>query len=169
VPPLDRTGGAFYAIALRPTTAGTTLRPHLESTVRTLFSLSMLLALLNLTGCHLIDQTDFRGAPPVPTAPPPVPEPDQRSALVTIDYTKANPDYAAALTAVVAAVEQRRPGALYDVISIIGSSSDAELGQNRAADVMTAIEARHVIPARIQLGQRIEPGRKAQQVRVYLR
>lgn len=129
----------------------------------------LLLAMLALSGCHLIDQTDFRGAPPVPSAPPPVPEPDQRTALLTIAYTKADPDYAAALAGVVAAVEQRRPGALYDVISVVGSPAEAVLGQNRAADVMTAIEAHGVIPARVQLGQRIEPGAKVQQVRVYLR
>jgi len=34
---------------------------------------------------------------------------------------------------------------------------------------MIAIEAAGVIPARVQLGLRIDPGRKIPQVRVYLR
>ena len=34
---------------------------------------------------------------------------------------------------------------------------------------MTAIEGQGVIAARIQLGLRLEPGRKIQEVRVYIR
>ena len=128
----------------------------------------LLAAVLALSGCHLIDQTDFLPRPPVVAAPP-VPDPETRPALVTIDYVKANPDYATALGNAIKAVETRRPGSLYDVVSVVGTPSDAPLGGSRAAEVMTSIEAQGVIPARIQLGLKLESGRKTQQVRVYLR
>ncbi len=124
--------------------------------------------LLALTGCHLLDQTDFEPKRPPPPAPPPLPPVETRPALVTIDYTKANPDYASALTTAVRAVEARRPGSLYDVDAVVGSYADAAMGRARAANVMTTIEAAGVIPARIQLGLILETGRKIPQVRVYL-
>jgi len=124
---------------------------------------------LALTGCHLLDQSDFRPKPPATPPVPPVPEPETRTALLTIDYVKANPDYTSTLATVVHAVEARRPGSLYDVVAVVADANGATTGRARAADVMTAIEANGVIPARIQLGLRLEPGRKVQQVRVYLR
>jgi hypothetical protein len=117
----------------------------------------------------LLDQTDFQQKKVVVPPPPPIPDPETRAALVTIDYTREHPDYANALNAAVHAVETRRPGSLYDVVSVVGDAAAAPAGQDRAADVMTAIEAQGVIPARIQLGVKIEPGRKIPQVRVYLR
>jgi hypothetical protein len=66
-------------------------------------------------------------------------------------------------------VEARRPNSLYDVVAVVADTAGAEIGRSRAADVMTAIEANGVIPARIQLGLMLEPGRKIPQVRVYLR
>ena len=145
------------------------IHPHPEAAVRiSLLRLTVPL-LLALSGCHLLDQTDFAPARVVKPPPPPVPDPETRAALVTIDYAKANPDYAAALTGAVRAVEARRPNALYDVVAVVGDMGGASAGENRAADVMTAIEAQGVIPARIQLGVKIEPGRKVPQVRVYLR
>jgi hypothetical protein len=124
---------------------------------------------LALSACHLLDQTDFRPKPPPKPVPPPVPSPETRAALVTIEYTKANPDYHTALAAAVHAVETRRPNSLYDVVAVVADASGAAAGQARAAELMTAIEAEGVIPARIQLGLMLEPGRKIPQVRVYLR
>lgn len=134
-----------------------------------ILSLPLLLATLALAGCHLIDQTDFERTPRAAVAAPPIPNPDPRPALVTIDYTKAVPDYATALAGAIRAVEARRPNSLYDVVSVVGTLKEAETGRANAAGVMTAVEAQGVIPARIQLAQRIEPGRKIPQVRVYLR
>ncbi len=135
------------------------------------FSRRSVLILLpfGLAGCHLLDQTDFQPKPHPPPPLPPVPDPETRTALVTIDYPKPNPDYHTALATVVRAVEAQRPGSLYDVVAVIADTAGAAAGQNRAADVMIAIEAEGVIPARIQLGLRLEPGRKIPQVRVYLR
>jgi hypothetical protein len=147
-----------------------TLHPHPEAAVRIpllRFAMSVLLA---LPGCHLLDQTDFDPPPPAPPpAPPPVPDPESRTALVTIEFTKSNPDYAAALTTAVRTVEARRPGTLYDVVAVAGDPTGALAMRPRAAEVMIAIEANGVIPARVQLGLRIEPGRKTPQVRIYLR
>jgi hypothetical protein len=123
---------------------------------------------LALAGCHLIDQTDINGKPPVKVVAQHA-DPETRKALVTIDYVKANPDYAAALSSAVRVVETRRPGLFYDVVSVVGSLADSQTGRSRSADVMTTIEAQGVVPTRIELGQRVEPGRKIQQVRVYLR
>ena len=102
-------------------------------------------------------------------APPPIPDPETRAALVTIDYATAAPDYRAALAAAIKAAESRRPNLLYDVVAVTGAAAEAADARIRAADAMTVIEAEGVAPARIQLGQRIEPGRKVPQVRVYLR
>ncbi len=125
--------------------------------------------LLALSGCHLLDQTDFEPKRPAPPALPPVPDPETRTPLVTIDYTKPNPDYATALTAAIHTVEARRPGSLYDVVAVVGDYASAPIGRLRAADVMTTIEAAGVIPARVQLGLKLDLGRKIPQVRVYLR
>ncbi len=126
--------------------------------------------LLALPACHLLDQTDFDPKPPPrPPGPPPVPNPETRAALVTIEYAKANPDYATMLATTIKTVEARRPGLLYDVVAIVGDASGAPAGRARAAEVMTVIEAQGVIPARIQLGLRLEAGTKIPQVRVYLR
>jgi len=122
-----------------------------------------------MTGCHLLDQTDFRPKPPTPPALPAVPDPETRTPLVTIDYGKANPDYAAALATAIHAAEARRPGVLYDVVAVAGDANAALAARAHAAEVLIAIENDGVIPARIQLGLRIDPGRKIPQVRVYLR
>jgi hypothetical protein len=129
--------------------------------------LSLFLALV-LSACHLLDQTDFYPKPPSKPAPPAIPDPETRQALVTIEYAKPNPDYAAALTQAIKTVETLRPGVLYDVVGVTADASGAELTRARAAEVMTTIEAAGVIPARIQLGLKLEPGRKVPQVRVYL-
>ena len=130
---------------------------------------TILLLALPLPGCHLLGQDDFYPKPAAKPAAPPIPNLETRRPLVTIDYAKANPDYATALTQAIQAVEASRPGVLYDVVGVTADASGAALANSRAADVMTTIEAAGVIPARIQLGLALEPGRKVPQVRVYLR
>ena len=101
--------------------------------------------------------------------PPPVSEPEKRTALVTIDYVKDNPDYRTALATVIRTVESRRPGVLYDVVAVIPNAAGAPVARTRASEVMIAIEAEGIIPARIQLGLRLDPAQTPPQVRVYLR
>jgi hypothetical protein len=146
-----------------------TINPHPDTTVRITRHLTAIPLLLVLGGCHLLDQRDFQPKPVAKPAPPPVPDPETRTALVTIDYAKANPDYHTALAAAVHAVETRRPNSLYDVVAVVADAAGAVAGRTHAADVMIEIEAEGVIPARIQLGVRLDPGRKVPQVRVYLR
>jgi hypothetical protein len=167
--PLDRRGQGIYAEAASRRDHAIPPHPNLKATVRlSLLTLTVPL-LLALAGCHLVDQTDFAPKRPPPPALPPVPDPETRTPLVTIEYTKANPDYASALTTAIQTVEARRPGSLYDVVAVVGDYATAPMGRAHAADVMTTIEAAGVIPARIQLGLKLELGRKIPQVRVYLR
>jgi hypothetical protein len=142
---------------------------HPEAAVRTYLARFAVLLLVALTGCHLIDQTDFEPKQAVKPAVAAVADPDTRPALVTIDYASANPDYTAALTAAVQAAETRRPGLLYDVVAVVATAAEAPTGRTRAAEVMTKVEANGVIPARIRLALRLDPGRKVPQIRVYLR
>jgi len=180
---LDRSGEAIYAgpASRRGVFAAVKIHPHPDAAVRTMSAKALirrpgrrgaaaaLLLLLVLPGCHLIDQTDFDRRVSAPPPPPPIPDPETRPALMTIDYTRPDPDYGATLKTTVNAVETRRPGSLYDVVAVVADGSGAPVGRNRAAEVMTAIEAAGVNPARIQLGLKLEPGRKIPQVRVYLR
>jgi hypothetical protein len=147
----------------------TAIHPYPEAAVRPSRLRIAVPLLLAVSGCHLLDQTDFEPKHAARPGPPPVPDPEKRAALVTIDYAKANPDYHTALAAAVQAVETRRPDSLYDVVAVVADTAGAAAGRTRAADVMIAIEADGVIPARVQLGLKLEPGRKIPQVRVYLR
>jgi len=168
---LDRRSEAIYAIPVSRHNGFTKARihPHPEAAVRiTLLRIAVPL-LLALSGCHLLDQTDFEPKLRAKPAPPPAPNPETRTALVTIDFAKADPEYRAALATVIQAVETKRPGVLYDVVAVVPDSAGAAAGETRAAEVMTAIEADGVIPPRIQLGVALDPGRKIPQVRVYLR
>jgi hypothetical protein len=145
------------------------IHPHPEAAVRTSLLRIAVPLLLALSACHLLDQTDFdprmRAKPP----PPPVPNPETRTALVTIDFAKADTDYRAGLAAAIQAAESQRPGVLYDVVAVVPDAAGAAAGRTRAAEVMTAIEADGIVAPRIQLGLALEPGRKIPQVRVYLR
>jgi hypothetical protein len=152
----------------RPARLGSRAPDHVNAG-RRFATVTLLLTPMALSACHLLDQTDFAPKPPPRPPVPPLPDTETRTALLTIDYTKANPDYDATLKTVVNAVETRRPGSLYDVVAVVADAASATVGRARAADVMTSIEAAGVIPARIQLGVKLEPGRKIPQVRVYLR
>ena len=129
-------------------------------------------ALLIFSGCTLIDQRTFAPSPEAKAQPaPPLPAVmvDQRTPLVTIDYTIASPDYAQLLHAAVRAAESRYPDVQYDVVSVLKDTSDASLGQERATGVMRAIMLDRVPSSRIHLGLRTDPTLVASQVRVYVR
>jgi hypothetical protein len=168
---LDPRGAAIYAVSVSRRDGFTKPRihPYPEAAVRPSLLRTAIPLLLALSGCHLLDQTDFEPKRPAKPAPPPVPDPETRAALVTIDYAKGEPDYRAALATAVHAAETKRPGVLYDVVAVVPDAAGAAAGRVRAAEVMTAIEADGVIPPRIQLGLALDPGRKIPQVRVYLR
>jgi hypothetical protein len=168
---LDPNAEAIYArrTSRRVGFTEATTNPHPEAAVRTSLLRIAVPLLLALSACHLLDQTDFEPARPARSVPPPVPDPESRAALVTIEFAKPDPDYRGALAAAIPVVEARRPGVLYDVVAVVPDAAGAAAGHTRAAEVMTAIEAAGVNPARIQLGLTLDPGRKIPQVRVYLR
>jgi hypothetical protein len=145
------------------------IHPHLEAAVRISRPMITVPLLLVMAGCHLLDQTDFAPARPPPHVVPPVPDPETRAALITIEFAKPSNDYRTPVTAAIGIVEGRRPGVLYDVVAVVSDPAGAAAGQGRAAEVMTAIEAAGVNPARIQLGLAVNPTQKIPQVRVYLR
>jgi hypothetical protein len=130
------------------------------------------LALLTFTGCTLIDQRTFAPSPEAKAQTPP-PRPavpiDQRTPLVTIDYTVPSPDYAELLHYAVHAAEARDPDVQYDVVSVLKDTQDVEAGQERATGVMRAIMRDRVPSSRIHLALRTDPGLAASQVRVYVR
>ena len=136
--------------------------------------------ILALAGCHLFDQTDVDPKPAVKAeVPPPVtPSPpdtnaanatETRPPLITIDYATPKPNYRKTLDDTIHTVELRRPGILYDVVALYGDDKEAAAARAHAVEVMKEIQLQGVLPTRVQLSVKQEAGRKAQQVRVYLR
>jgi hypothetical protein len=174
---LDHSGEAIYARPVcrrspacrRDGFTKARVHPYPEAAVRKSMLRVAVPVVLALSGCHLLDQTDFAPKPPSKPAVPPVPNPETRAALVTIDFAKANTDYRAGLSTAIHAAETMRPGSLYDVVAYVPAAAAAAAGRDRAAEVMTAIEADGVIAPRIQLGLVLDAGQKIPQVRVYLR
>ena len=135
-------------------------------------------ALLPLTGCHLLDRSDF--APRAKT--PPTTEltsaalPNTRKPLVTIRYEAPNPPYEGALAQAVQAAESRAPNLIYDVVAVIPQNNDpiAQMdavtrGREEAANVMRAVMGQNVPDTRIRLAARIDQDATALEVRVYVR
>jgi hypothetical protein len=131
----------------------------------------VVVALLSFTGCTLIDQRTFAPSPEAKAQPAPAPPVivDQRTALVTIDYTVPSPEYGELLHAAVRAAEARYPDVQYDVVSVLNDTSDISAGQQRATGVMRAIMRDRVPASRIHLALRADPTLAAGQVRVYVR
>jgi hypothetical protein len=130
--------------------------------------------LVVLTGCHLIDQKTFAPSPEAkppapPGAPPPPPRIDPRSALVTIDYTTANPDYRDLLSLAVRAAQARDHAVQFDVVSVAKTIDAASAAQDHAVEVMRAILTEKVAASRVHLGLRVDPTLTNPQVRVYVR
>jgi hypothetical protein len=132
----------------------------------------VVIALLSFTGCALIDQRTFAPSPEAKAQPAP-PRPavviDQRTPLVTIDYTVPSPEYAELLHAAVRAAESRYPDVQYDVVAVLNDMAESSLGQERATGVMRAIMRDRVPANRIHLGLRTDSALAASQVRVYVR
>jgi hypothetical protein len=129
----------------------------------------VLLAGLALAGCKLVDQTTFAPSPEAPPATPAPPSADPRIPLLTIGYDTPNPNYQDVLRYAVRAAETRAPGVEYDVYAMLPAGGDAAQAQNSAVEVMRAILADGVPPARVHLGLRTEAASAARQVRVYVR
>lgn len=135
---------------------------------------SAFLALGLLAGCDLIGQNTFAPAPePKPAAAAQAaataPSFESRRALVTVDEIAPASDFRPLLRYAVHAAEARDRGVQFDVVAVLPDLSAAEQGQRDAGEVMRAIMADGVPPARVHLGLRAEPGLAHRQVRVYVR
>ena len=136
------------------------------------FLLPLLLA-GGLSGCKLIDQTTFAPDPepsevPAPAPVTAAPRPTGRAPLMTIRYDTATPAYRDALAQAVTAVEQRRPGASFDVVGASDAAGAAQAGRD-AGSVLATLRELGVAAGRLHLGARIEPTATVREVRVYLR
>ena len=135
-------------------------------------------AFLCLTGCHLLDRSDFA---PQAKAPPSAQLtnailPETRKPLVSIRYETPNPSYEGALAQAIQAAESHAPNLIYDVVAIIPQNNDpiAQMdavtrGRDEAANVMRSIMGQNVPDTRIRLAARIDPDATALEVRVYVR
>ena len=169
-PALDPDHAAIYAriVSRRDGFSEATSNQHPEAAVRISSRKLAVPLLLALSGCHLLDQTDFQPRP-TPRVVAPVPNPESRTALLTIDFARPDTDYRSAVATTIRMVEARRPGVLYDVVGVVQDIAGAQDARTRAAEVMTAIESGGVNPARVQLGITLDPNQRIPQVRVYLR
>jgi len=130
-------------------------------------------AAATLAGCKMIDQTLFRPDPEPgeEAAPPPgpaTPRPVGAASVLTIRYDSPNPDYQTALGQAVRAVEQRRPGAIYDVVAISTAAETAQAAKDAGA-VLAAMKDLGIPNNRLNLGARIDPSANVREVRLYLR
>ncbi len=143
-----------------------------------LHRIPIIAAALLLAGCKLIDQTTFapKAAEPSPTELAALPPVTGLPPLLTIRYGTPNPSYQEQLRIAVRAAEQRRPGALYDVVAVVPAAPDPalrrrELDQTRpnAVAVMRSMIQLGVPDTRIGLGARTDPAATVREVRVYVR
>ena len=142
--------------------------------VRPRSALPLAAILLLGAGCTLVDQRTFNahaGTRPKPPATGPGPAP----ALVTVDFSKPNPQYAAALDQAVAEAVSRKPDVQFDVVTVVpGTGTPAQ--QVTAATGLTA-DAREIARAinrdgvdddRIHLEARSDGSVTTRQVQVFV-
>ena len=126
-----------------------------------------------LAGCKMIDQTLFRPDPEPgqEVAPPPAAtaaRPANQAPVLSIRYDTPNPSYKNVLAQAVRAVEQRRPGAVYDVVAA-STAPEAPQAAKDAGAVMAAMKELGVPTNRLNLGARLEPSLAIREVLIYLR
>ncbi len=135
----------------------------------------LLLALLLAGGCTLIDQRTFdpqAGARPKPPAPagPGAPPP-----LVTVDFSKPDPQYAAALHEAVAAALARKPDVEFVVVTVVPAAGTpaeqvaaATAITGSAREVARAISSDGVDDDRVHLEARSDASATTRQVQVFV-
>ncbi len=140
-------------------------------------SLSLLLALTVLTGgCTLIDQRTFNpraglGLPDPPTITPAGPPPP----LITMDFEKPNTVYEAQLREVVDKALSRKPGVVFDVVTVVpetgtpAQQADAAISiRADAREVARIIADQGASPDQVHMLARAEPKAAGRQVQVYV-
>ncbi len=137
---------------------------------------SLLPVLLTLAaGCTLVDQRTFNpqaGAKPRPPAPT---GPGLAPPLVTVDYARPDPDYAAALHQAVALAVARKPNVEFDVVTVVPNTGTptqqvaAATGLTaNAREIARAINGDGVDDDRIHLQARAQAGITSRQVQVFI-
>ena len=129
-----------------------------------------------LCGCTLIDQRTFdpkAGLPPVIQAPP---GPPAIVPLLTIDFSKPNPDYAEALRQAVTAAVARKPDVAFEVATVVPNTGTpaeqvaaAEALTPDAREVAGDIAADGIPDEQIALTARAVPGVATRQVQVFVK
>ena len=129
-----------------------------------------------LFGCTLVDQRTFDPQAGVAKLVPAPPGPAPTLPLVTIDVSRPNPTYAAALEAAVRDAVGRKSDVVFDVVSVVPATGTpaqqvaAATGiTGDARDIARAINADGVDDDRIHLSARADPGVTSRQVQVFVR
>ena len=128
-----------------------------------------------LFGCTLVDQRTFNPRAGIPRLLPAPPGPAAAVALVTIDVSKPNPNYAAELDQAVRDAVGRKSDVVFDVVSVVPATGTpaqqvaAATGiTGDARDIARAINADGVDDERIHLSARAEAGVTTRQVQVFV-
>jgi hypothetical protein len=127
----------------------------------------LLFVFLVLSGCTLIDQRSFQISTPKPettvAALPPLP-------LVVIRFDQPDLNFRTALAEAVQAAQFRKPDVAFDVITPVPlGGAPTDQGRADAQLVANALAAEGVLPDRVHVGLRGDPGNPAREIRVYVR
>ena len=136
---------------------------------------SLALVLLLAAGCTLVDQRTFNAQAGARPKPPPPAGPGPAPPLVTVDFGKPNPQYAAALHQAVAEAVATKPDVAFDVVTVVpgrGTPADqvaAATGlTGDAREVARAINRDGVDDDRIHLEARSDAAATSRQVQVFV-
>ena len=128
-----------------------------------------------LLGCTLVDQRTFDPQAGIPKLVPAAPGPAPTVALVTIDLSKPNPNYTAALDQAVREAVGRKSDVVFDVVSVVPATGTpaqqvaAATGiTGDARDIARAINADGVDDDRIHLSARADAAVTTRQVQVFV-
>ena len=128
-----------------------------------------------LLGCPLVDQRTFDPQAGIIKRVPAPPGPAATVALVTIDVSKPNPNYAAELDEAVRDAVGRKSDVVFDVVSVVPATGTpaqqvaAATGiTGDARNVARAINADGVDDDRIHLSARADAGVTTRQVQVFV-
>ena len=137
--------------------------------------LAVLVAAL-LAACTLVDQRTFNPRAGVVVTVPPPPGPAPVPPLVTVDFGKPNPDYAASLRQAVEQALSRKPDVQFDVVTIVPAVGTVQQQADAAValvpdarEIARAINQDGVDDGNIHLLARAEVGVSTRQVQVFVR
>ncbi len=128
-----------------------------------------------LVGCRLVDQRTFDPQAGIVKTVPAPPGPAPIVPLVTINLSKANPDYRVALDQAIGQAHARKPDVEFDVVSVVPASGTpaqqvaAATGiTGDAREIARSINADGIDDGRIHLSARSDAGASVRQVQVFV-